>query len=170
MHRQQDFVSEEIVVRGRGWSFVIFAIILSGIALAMPAVLTASGNRLPWNNVIQIWMIVAVVDVIILLIAGYLSSRRLVLRRDDLCFFSLFSSRAWPVSEITDLSRQTDAVVSTEETVSHQEYLVFWAKERELIRINLAMFDRRALRQLVQALKARQPSLVMSPEARRLFA
>jgi len=97
--------------------------------------------------------------------SGYYYSRRLSVGSGQLRYSHWFADQSWPVGALTDLSYQESIRPGD---VNSEEYLVFWrAGQQQAAKINLRGWDRAELRRLVEAVRAQNPALVISMEARR---
>lgn len=155
-----------VTARGSGAHLVAAAVGIALLAVGMPVGLYLAGTplgevcgSLSPGNVVRIWLVVLLVDLVLLLFAGYYSSRRLSVDEATLTYRTWLGERRCSLQTITAVTHQTAS-----DDTSTTEYVAFWSGSGRLFRFNLMGWRRLELKSVFRAFRARRPGLQIDPE------
>jgi hypothetical protein len=154
-----------LTVRGRAGYLIVpmLAIPLCAISAALYYQRTLTGFCV--ENAIKVIASAVVLDLLLFVGAIFLCSRRMTITGESLTHHTWFSHREVSISEISDVTRQTDHSIDS----ASVNYIVLWSSSGPVFKINPLLWDRTALQALLGRMLRLNPSIQVARDVYQLF-
>ncbi|MBW3600328.1 MAG: hypothetical protein KY475_24050 [Planctomycetes bacterium] len=151
-----------VIVQGRAGYLLVPIVVIAACAIGAPLYYKDSLPDFCIENAVKVLATAAAVEAALLVSAAFLAGRRIILQGPKLYYRSWLARREIDVSEISDLSLETDHSVDSAST----SYIVLWSAGGPLLRLNPLLWDRPALAVLLQKISERNPRIQVAREVR----